>query len=480
MSSSHYDVIVGGSGFASAFFLHELLQGRPGKLRVLVLERGEHHTHQWQRENQSNSRIQTATTFVKQGLTTKDWYFTIGFGGSSNCWTACTPRMLPNDFRLRTAYGVGEDWPLSYDDIEPLYAEVEQIMGVSGPPDWTLSPRSTPFPQPPHRLSKPDEMLRSAYPGLYYPQATARARVPTANRPACCASAHCYICPIDAKFTVLNEMKQVWSDKRLEVRTGCEIERLELGVDTASAVHYRHEGKSHRATADLFALGTNAIFNAAILKRSGDTHPLVGKRLHEQVATEVAFDLKGVENFQGSTFIPGQGYMFYDGDHRREYGGCMTENLNMLTLVRTEFGRWRERMAMVFIVEDLPLEENRVDIDAAGNPLVIFNRYSEYGLRGLAQVRNYAEEISRHLPVERVTYADEFRHDNVPRPTEAHIQGTVVMGADTASSVVDPWLAHHRYRNVLVLGSSAFPTGAPANPTLTLSALSIRAARKLL
>jgi choline dehydrogenase-like flavoprotein len=44
---------------------------------------------------------------------------------------------------------------------------------------------------------------------------------------------------------------------------------------------------------------------------------------------------------------------------------------------------------------------------------------------------------------------------------------------------VDKDLRHHQYRNLLVLGGSAFPTITPSNPTITLAALSLRAAEKL-
>jgi choline dehydrogenase-like flavoprotein len=47
------------------------------------------------------------------------------------------------------------------------------------------------------------------------------------------------------------------------------------------------------------------------------------------------------------------------------------------------------------------------------------------------------------------------------------------MGKDPATSIVDGFQIHHQYRNLLVLGASAFPTASPSYPTLTLSALSL-------
>jgi choline dehydrogenase-like flavoprotein len=54
--------------------------------------------------------------------------------------------------------------------------------------------------------------------------------------------------------------------------------------------------------------------------------------------------------------------------------------------------------------------------------------------------------------------------------------GSTVMGNDPAASVVDRYQVHHAVRNLLVLGSGSFPTMAPANPTLTISALALRTA----
>jgi len=114
---SSYDLIVVGTGFASSFFLRGFLKRSAANSRVLVLERGRKLDHDWQVEHRSNSDIIHTDTFRKAGLSSKSWNFTIGFGGSSNCWSATTPRMLPNDFRSKSLYGVGYDWPVTYDDL---------------------------------------------------------------------------------------------------------------------------------------------------------------------------------------------------------------------------------------------------------------------------------------------------------------------------------------------------------------------------
>ncbi|RWE71949.1 MAG: GMC family oxidoreductase, partial [Mesorhizobium sp.] len=95
-----------------------------------------------------------------------------------NCWFAQTPRFHPKDFRLKSLYGIGLDWPLSYDDLEPFYCTAEAIMSISGDPDMAaVMPRSGPFPQPPHRMSAPDRRMKAAQPGQHFVMPTARARI---------------------------------------------------------------------------------------------------------------------------------------------------------------------------------------------------------------------------------------------------------------------------------------------------------------
>ena len=332
----NYDLILVGSSFASSFFLKKFLQNSDENVKVLVLEWGQVNPHKWQVENGKNSNIDEQMEFSRQGVSNKDWKFTLGFGGSSSCWTGCTPRMLPNDFRLKSVYGVGMDWPISYDELDPYYCEVEEVMQISGADDWSLSHMSKPFPQKPHRLNDIDRLIKAAYPEHYYPQATARARIPTENRPSCCSSAYCHLCPVNAKFTIQNELSHLYDDPRVDLSLNSKVIALDIVGGQAKGVRYEKMGEELHVNGDIIALGANAIFNAAILLRSGDKSPLLGKRIHEQISTTVKIDLKDVGGMQGSTLITGQGYMFYDGAHRSEYGACMTETANFLPTFRAE------------------------------------------------------------------------------------------------------------------------------------------------
>ena len=473
--SEHHHIIAIGSGFATSFFLNTYLRKAPANASVLVLERGPRLSH----ETRVSRRMETAyapeALVRRSGDKTKEWLFSVGFGGSSNCWWACTPRMTPSDFRLKTLYGVGRDWPVSYDQLERDYGDVEQIMGVSGGAEGAPYPRSRAYPQPPHNFSNPDRLLKAKYPSSFFHQPTARARRATANRPACCANAICSLCPVDAKFTVENGFAGLYrGDPRVRVRTEAEALWIDIAGGKARGVTYRDAGGEKTARADLVVLGANAIFNPFLMLKSGMSHPLLGRRLAEQTSTMVTVDLKGVENFQGSTSITGHGYMFYDGDHRRTRGACLVESWNKPDF-RLEPGRWREVLRLKFIIEDLPSEQNRVEIDPinSNRPLATFEGYSAYARATLDRVPALVADLVAGLPVERIHSPDPVA------PTEGHVQCTTVMGADPTNSVVDPTLRSHQVRNLVVLGASVFPTAPPANPTLTLAALSSHAARRL-
>jgi hypothetical protein len=228
----------------------------------------------------------------------------------------------------------------------------------------------------------------------------------------------------------------------------------------------------------MVVLGANALFNPHILLRSGLAHPRLGKGLNEQVSVYVAADLDGVDNYQGSTSITGLGYMQYDGPHRLERAGCLIETHNMPhweDSLRIEKGKWRQRLIMKFVFEDLPGDDNYVKVndESPELPEAVYIGHSSYTQRSIDALPDIVSRLLEPLPTER--FAITPRVDK----TEAHILGTTAMGDDAKTSVVDRYLVHHEVRNLLVLGSGAFPVGSPTNPTLTLSALSMWAADHL-
>lgn len=475
--TEHFDLIVVGTGFASSFFLMRYLERAHATTRVLVLERGKSDTKAWQLQNRRTSSLNAGDLFVN--LTPqKEWVINPGFGGNSKCWWGGTYRMMPGDFELRSRYNVGVDWPVTYDDLERYYEQAEHIMGVSGPSDSPM-PRANPPPLPPHRLSTPDALLKKYFPTGWFHTSTARASQPLPTRPPCCGNGFCQLCPIDAKFTIQNGLAQVYADPRITLLLEATVNSVETNAGKVSGVTYTVDDKPQRATGDLVALGASALFNPHILLRSGLTHALLGKRLHEQLTVNAVLDLRGVRSYDGSTANTGLGYMFYEGDHRRDHAACIVETWNApfhyeSDTLRFERERWTERLFLSFIFDDLPRDDNAVSVHSTDSRLAAttFNGYSAYTWRAVDRIPAMIDVLAKALPIERIIRTE-------VQTTTAHIQGTAVMGNDPVTSIVDHQLVHHRYRNLLVLGASAFPTASPSSPTLTICALALRAADHL-
>ena len=426
--------------------------------------------------DQVNSTYSKNMHFSRVGDLSKSWIFSLGFGGSSKCWWGTTPRLLPADFEMQSRFGVGRDWPLSYDDLAPYYDQVEATMSISGPQDAWPFPRSGPYPQPPHRLNNPERLLKAAYPDLFYNAPTSRARIPTEGRNVCCANGICDNCPITAKFTIWNGLMSVYEDPRVTVLLNAEALAVDVVGQTARSVEIRHDGARKSVSTDLVVLGANALFNPFLLQRSSLDHPLLGKGVNEQVGVKADVYLDGIDSFQGSTSVTGHSYLLYkDEDRRKEMAGCLIETFNTGQL-RTEFGKWQQVLPVRMVFEDLPEERNYVALDKEnpGEPQVRYEGYSDYTARAIARAEADLARVMTPLPVEKI----EVRPH--PEPTEGHILGTTPMGDDPAISIVDGGSVHHQVRNLMVLGSGTFPTGSPANPTLTLSALALRAGDKLL
>ncbi len=471
VADEHFDIILIGSGFGSAFFLHELMQRPAG--RILVLECGRHNSHDWQIRNQTNSAISDSSTYRTNS--DKPWDYTIGLGGGTNCWFAQSPRLHPSDFRMQSLYGVGQDWPIDYDDLEEAYCDAEAIMSVSGDPDMEqIMPRSRPFPQPPHRMSHPDRIMKAAQPHQHFVMPTARAREATETRNACCASNRCRICPVDAKFTASNGLMHLFEAPEVSVVLGAEVRRLGYTGNTAQSVTFQANGRTYSVTGDLFVLGANAIQSPAILKRSGLGEGVVGLGLHESYGAAFEVFLDGVENFDGSTITTGLNFGLYDGAHRAEYGAALVYFENRWPHgMRLEAGRMRETLPIAIVTEDLLEDHNRVTLDDNENAFVDYVGASDYALKGMAEAVRKLPDLLSPLPVEEI-------FDRGVRETESHLQGTLRMGMDPSSSVVDENLLHHRCRNLVIVGTSTFPTCSCANPSLTAAALSLRAARAIL
>jgi choline dehydrogenase-like flavoprotein len=433
-------------------------------------------------------------------------------GGTTWHWLGTCLRLLPEDFRLKSLYGHGDDWPISYDDIEPFYGEAEREIGVAGDSDSTSGGhRSTPYPMQQIPQTFLDRSYTTALGGTPYevistPQG--RNSADHDGRPACCGNASCIpICPIQAKYdATVHVDRAVKSGAALHERTTATF--IEVGPDRrVSGIRFkRWDGSEGRATAKVFVIAAHAIETPRLLLNSrSETTPngaangsdQVGRNLMDHpIQLSWAMSSDAVWPYRGPLSTSGIENL-RDGDFRKERGAFRIEIGNdgwswptgAPISLADQLGKQGLRgeylnnalqfqaarhIRLASLVEQLPDAQNRVTLDSSerdmyGVPLPRLSyRIDDYTKAGFAASRQMHEEIFAKLDATHVQHSPQAQG-------AGHIIGTARMGNDARRSVVDAGLRSHDHGNLFILGSAVFPTSATANPTLTIAALSLRA-----
>ncbi len=433
-------------------------------------------------------------------------------GGTTWHWEAVSLRFLPDDFRMKSAFGLASDWPIGYDALAPWYAAAEKALGVAANAEEVLgSPRDGPYPLPPMPLSYQDRQFENALEGTPYRLVTtpmARNTEDYAGRPACCGSSSCVpLCPIGAKY---DAMVHVEAAERAGARVIAEhvVDRVEVDDEgEVSGLGFkRPDGSSGRIKAKVYVLAAHGLETPKILLMSrsqsrpggvANSSDQVGRNLMDHpykfswaLADRPVWPFRGpvslssVESTRWGDWraerpayrvaIYNIGWAIPEGAPLSTLQGLIDEGLEGETLARTFGDRISRQVGIASMTEQLPDPENRIvpdfsKTDALGIPRPkTFYRFDDYTLRGMDACQAVHEEILGRLGVSRL------RHSRTPW-AGAHIMGTYRMGDDPRTSVVDRDLRSHDHPNLFLLGSGVFPTGAAANPTLTIAALSLRA-----
>ncbi|MBM6551844.1 GMC family oxidoreductase [Marinomonas ostreistagni] len=430
-----------------------------------------------------------------------------GVGGTTWHWAGMAWRYVPNDFKLKTLYGVGRDWPFSYDDLEPFYYEAEVKMGVSGPED-NGSPRSKPFPMPELAPSWALSRVRDRLEGIGYKvigNTAARNSQNYDGRPACVGNNNCMpVCPVDAQYHG-GISAQSAKQAGVNIITEAIVYKIEhaKNSDKIEAIHYYTPNKdSFRVTGKTFVLAANAIETPKLMLMSksdrfpngiGNSNDMVGRHLCDHPRAKVSFEVD-------EPIWPGRGPMSEysiqserDGEWRSESAAFRIDfsNTNPVRGITDKlikqgvYGEELEQqirhksahsMGMKNIVEQLPDPNNRVmlgdRLDTLGipNPKFYYS-VSDYTRRGNARAREIFTTIAKRLGAKELSFSaeDKFSLAN-------HITGTLGMGDDRATTVCNGEGRSHFHDNLFLAGTGVLPTVATVNSTLTAVAVGLRTA----
>jgi choline dehydrogenase-like flavoprotein len=459
----------------------------------------------------------------------------IGVGGPLH-WTTITYRFHPSDFRVRSEGGhvAGTsvaDWPITYDDLEPLYDRAEREIGVAGAAGANPyeGPRKRPFPfraVPQSRAAGlfSDAARRLGY--TPYPTPAAIATEPSGSRDACNLCGRCshYDCLRGAKGNTRETvLARAAGTGRLDIRASSRVERVLVDPRTglASGVRYRDRRGRREVTARTIVLANGAAYQARLLLLSASpAHPnglanasgLVGRNLmfHTNVSAWGIFD-EPVHAERG----PQTGAAFDDLDEdrpRRRFGASFARGAAVVGGLPVVFAggplafanaagvttalpdgvpsygtgfrdfvahAYSRHLAAFALCEDLPDEANRIELDpdirlADGGPGIrIHYRYH----RNTRDMEDFM--VERVAAVVREAGARQVLAQRAAVPAgifAGHHMGTVRMGTDPTTSVADPDGRAHGVPNLFLPGSGLFVTSAGVNPTGTIWALAYRTA----
>jgi gluconate 2-dehydrogenase alpha chain len=466
-------------------------------------------------------------------------------GGTSIHYYANSWRFHPWDFRTRSEtikrYGAGalpkgstiEDWPLSYDELEPFYDTIEYEVGVSGKagniqgkidPRGNVfeGPRQREYPMPPLRDSDFTDMLQAAARkiGLHPHRSPAAINSqPYNGRGPCAYHGFCDTngCHVMAKnSTSVSTIPAAVKTKNLTIFERSQATRIVAGNDgKVSGVEYIRDGEQYFQPAKVVLIGSYTYENVRLLLLSkskaypnglSNNHGQVGKHfISHWAARETVglfpFDLNiwygalaqnvvvndwADDNFDhsGLGFIGGAGLSIGHEVHPigaaslPSFGRAPTWGSAWKSYVHTNAGRWTGVYAQC---NSFPYENTYLDLDPEvkdplGDPVCrITSGPKENEPKASAYANAKAADWLRAAGA-----IDVVTNLNPDGPVlSVHAVGGTRMGENPETNVVDKWGFSHEVPNLGVLGGSVMPTHGARNPTLTLQALSWRTADHL-
>jgi choline dehydrogenase-like flavoprotein len=447
-------------------------------------------------------------------------------GGGSVFYGAMAWRFHPETFRLRTVLGSTpganlEDWPLSYDDLEPFYERAEYELGVSGDDNPFGPPRRKPLPLPPVPDNREAAVLTPAAERLgWKPFHTPLAILsrPYRGREACVRCAYCngFGCEVGAKsstlVSVIPEALKSGNCTLMPNAFASEITVSDRGVPDGVIVHRDASKQGERFRSRVIVVCGSATETPRLLLNSrskffprgiGNEHDQVGRNLDndgglftygffDQIVTDqlgpgVCF---GVDDFQFRSEGAGRLGGILSNYHNRPPLGfvsrvaipddCRPYGAELKQFYRTYFLR---SIWLYATCHTLPRAENRVDVDPEvrddrGAPVsrITFHQHA----RNVEQEQFMAErcaELLREAGAKRVVKPRIVRESASGIST--HQLGSCRMGKDLASSVTDPNGRVHSVPNLYIADGSLLVNSGGSNPSLTIQALAYHVVSKI-
>ncbi len=485
------DIVIIGTGAGGGTLAYAL---KDCGAKILILERGDYLPREednWNPESVFlDDRYKNADTWLDpDGKSFKPGvhYYV---GGNTKVFGAAFPRLRVEDFDdLEHEGGTAPAWPLSYDDLEPHYAQAEKIFRVHGRDDGlTDPPRSTEYPFPPldHEPYIQDLILSLRSQGLSPSSLPIGIDLRQGGSCIRCHTCDGYPCKLGAKSdTETCCVRPALESENVEMITRAFVRRLIANGNSSKieAVEYEKDGEITRVRADTIVVSCGAVNSAALLLHSGNlsnSSNLVGRNymvhnnsammaVHRSRKNEVVFQ----KTFQVNDFYFGSDDFPYPMGNLQIIGKLQASMLKgALPLVPNSMLSYMTKRSIDWWVmsEDLPDPENRIVLNNSDEIQVLWKPNNLVAHRKLGEKAKEMMKAAGYAFVKVQAMGIE---------TNSHQCGTLKMGHDPESSVLNPWCKSHEIENLFVVDSSFFPSSTAVNPALTIAAMALRVAEKI-
>jgi choline dehydrogenase-like flavoprotein len=465
--------------------------------------------------------------YTRAGNTRFDWWRGRMLGGRTNHWGRISLRFGPEDFRGKTRDGLGDDWPIGYEDLAPFYDQVDDLIGVFGSKEGIHNEPDGKFLPPP----KPrcyELLVKKASDNLKITCIPSRLSILTTAKPGRQACHYCGQCnrgcQVKANFSSPDVLiAPALATGRLTLLTNSMAREVTIGPDgLATGVHYidKESGEDRHVAAKVVVLAASAFESARLLLNSksslfpqglANSSGVVGKYITDTTGTDVSgfipsmidhvphnedgvggmhvympwwLDNKKLDFPRGYHIEVGGGlhppaYGFMGGIQRYPgkggYGAKLKEDYRRYYGATIGFsGRGEQIPSDKCFTE---IDPNVVD--KFGIPVLRF--HWEWSDHELNQVK-HMQETFRALITEMggtpfsAMPTKEQGYGIAPGGRIIHELGGVRMGSDPKSSALNRNCQAHDVKNLFVADGGPFVTQADKNPTWTILALSWRTA----
>jgi choline dehydrogenase-like flavoprotein len=480
--------------------------------------------------------------YTKAEGTKWDWWRARMVGGRTNHWGRISLRFGPKDFKRRSIDGLGDDWPIGYEEVKPYYDRIDKLIGIFGTNEGLENDPDGIF-QPPPKPRLHELFIKKAAMQAGVNVIPSRMSILTQKvndqRGSCFFCGQCNRgCTVYADFSSSSVLvKPAIATGKVDLFDNAMVrEVLTNNGGLATGVSYIHKTdmQEYEVRGKTVILAASACESARLLLNSKSVrHPnglannsnVVGKYLHDSTGASVGgvlpqlFDRKrynedGVGgmhvyspwwgNNKKLDFPRGYHIEYWGGMGMPAYGfGWGMESLNGKHAVhgtQKEGGGYGKSLkedyrffygagvGMAGRGEAVPREDNLCEIDPSvvdkyGIPVLRFNvKWSDYEIKQAKHMKETFKEIMHNLGAV-ITYGGDDTEKNdygLEAPGKIiHEAGTVRMGNDPKKSALNKFNQAHDCKNLFVMDGGSFVSQADKNITWTIMALAMRASEYL-